>query len=114
MTVSSISSLPFDSSILVTWTFTGGDSNSSAAIGTDANGDDIVGSNPVDSIHLSQIQYGGTFTTGAGDAYRVADLYKITQAKDAPINTISIAIRGAGTLTLDGVDVTNQLGFTED
>ena len=113
MTITSITSTPYESSILGTWTVPGGDSDSTDAT-TDGTTPDVVAANPIDSIHLSQIQAAGSFTAEAADSYRVADLFKITQAKDAPLTSVNVAIRGPGTLTIDGVDVTNQLTFTED
>ncbi|MBV8167880.1 MAG: hypothetical protein JO021_13885 [Alphaproteobacteria bacterium] len=119
MTITSITSTPYESSILGTWTVPGGASDSTDATSTDATSTDgttpaVVAADPLDSIHLSQIQTAGSFTAEGADSYRVADLFKITQAKDAPLTSVSVAIRGPGTLTLDGVDVTNQLTFTED
>src|SRR5262249_33939633 len=56
----------------------------------------------------------GNFTAQSGDLYKVSDLFSITQAKNAKITTVDVAVRGTGTLLLDGVDVTGQSHFTED
>jgi hypothetical protein len=114
MTITPITTAPYEGSILGTWTVPGGDAGSADATGADGTTPDVVNADPIDSIHLSQIQFGGSFTTEAGDSYRIADLFKITQAEGEKIHDVGVAIRGAGTLTLNGVDVTNQLNFTED
>src|SRR5260221_373537 len=109
MTVTTITTLPFDGSYLGTWV----DPNAS----DDASASDPTTSNPnlVDTIHLSPIQQGGEFTTGVGDSYHLADLFKIQEAASgAAITSVDIGLRGAGTLTLDGVDVTTQLSFSRD
>src|SRR5262249_25327685 len=56
----------------------------------------------------------GNFTSQAGDHYRVADLFALTQPKSGTITDIDVAVRGSGggALYLNGA-VTAQTVFTQ-
>jgi hypothetical protein len=62
----------------------------------------------------------GNLTAAAGDALAVSSLYTATPPSGGAIAGYEVALRGdqgsanAGTLELNGVDVTGQVGFTPD